>query len=150
MAVCLTWRAFTTTLACMGLGILFAFLGFGTAFTVRSLCLGLGFRWSFLGEDGGIAVFFIGFILGGVTLGVIVGKKLCCPQRKVSWCGTAAAFVCGGVGGIGALFAMNALGVWRADRDALGLLLAVLVVMPWSSVLGYDLVARTVGKLSQM
>jgi len=150
MAICVTWRAFTTTLVCMGLSIFFAFLGYGTAFTVRSLCLGLGFRWSFLGEDGGIAVFFIGFILGGITLGVIVGKKLCCPQRKVSWCGAVAAFVCGGVAGIGVPFATDALGVIPADREDLAFLLTALVVVPLSSVLGYDMAARAIDKLSQM
>ena len=81
---------------------------------------------------------------------MIVGKKLCCPQRKVSWCGAVAAFLCGGVAGIGVLFAMDALGVLRADREALGFLLDFLVVVPLSAVLGYDLVARAIRKLSQM
>ncbi len=147
MAIGVTWRAFTTTLVCMGFSVFFAALGCGAAFTVRSTCLGLGFRWGFLGEDGGIAVFFIVFVLGGVTLGVIVGKKLCCPQHRISWCGAAAAFLCGGVAGIGIPFAMDILGVWRADREALELPLVFLVAVPLSSVLGYDLVAWTVSKL---
>jgi hypothetical protein len=147
MATHLTGRVFTTTLVCMGLSIFFAVLGFGAAFMVRCLCIGLGFRWGFLAEDGGIAVFFMVFILGGVTLGVIVGKKLCCPQRNVSWCGAVAAFLCGGVAGIGVPYAMDVLGMWRADREALAVPLVFLVVVPLSSVLGYDMVARIVSKL---
>jgi hypothetical protein len=149
MAICLTWRAFTTPLLCMGFSIFFAALGYGAAIFVRGLCLELGFRWAFLGEDGGIAIFFLAFILGGITLGVIVGKKLCCPQRKVSWCGAAAAFLCGGGGGIGVLYVTAVLGVIPADREVLAFLLA-LVVVPLSSVLGYDVVARTIDELSQM
>ncbi len=149
MAICLAWRAFTTTLLCMGFSIFFAALGFGTAFFVRCLCLELGFRWGFLGEDSGIAIFFLTFMLSGITLGVIVAKKLCCPQRKVSWCGAVAAFLCGGVGGIGVLYATVVLGVIPADREGFAFLLA-LFVMPLSSVLGYDLVARIVSRLGQM
>jgi hypothetical protein len=147
MAICLTWRAFTTTLVCMGLGVFFAVLGFGVAIVVRSLCLGLGFRWGFLAEDGGIAIFFVVFVLSGVTLGVIAGKKLCCPQRRVSWCGAAAAFLCGGVAGIGVPYAMDVLGVLRADREVFSFLLDLLVAMPLSAVLGYDVAARIASKL---
>jgi len=130
----------------MGLSILFAVLGSGAAFLARGLRIEQGFGWGFLPSDGDIALFVIVCVLGGVTLGVIAGKKLCCPQRRVSGCGAVAAFLCAGVAGIGVPVAMDVLGVLRAD-EVFSFLLDFLVVMPLSAVLGYDLGAWTESKV---